>query len=45
MAMTRVFHRELMRGPRAQGAAIALFVGLLLILTVSIWQGLGTLAL
>ncbi len=43
--MTRVFHRDLMRGHKAQKAAIALFVGLLLVLTVSLWQGLGTLAI
>lgn len=43
--MMRVFHRELMRGPLAQRAAILLFVALLLALTVSVWQGLGTLSL
>jgi hypothetical protein len=43
--MTRVFHRELTRGSLVQGAAIALFIGLVLVLTVSVWQGLGTLAL
>lgn len=42
--MMRVFHRELMRGHIAQGAAIVLFLGLLLVLTVSVWQGLGMLA-
>lgn len=41
--MTRVFHRELMRGHKAQNSAIALFVGLLLVLTVSLWHGLRTL--
>ena len=41
--MMRVFHRELMRGPLAQNAAILLFLGLLLVLTISVWQGLGSL--
>lgn len=42
--MMRVFHRELMRGPTAQSAAIVLFLALLLVLTISVWQGLGMLA-
>jgi hypothetical protein len=42
--MMRVFHRELMRGPFAQNAAIFLFLALLLVLTISVWQGLGSLA-
>lgn len=32
-----------MRGHIAQGAAIVLFWGLLMVLTVSVWHGLGTL--
>jgi hypothetical protein len=43
-AMTRVFHRDLMRGRVVQNAAIALFLGLLLILTASVWHGIGSLA-
>ena len=42
-AMMRVFHRELMRGPVVQNAAIALFLGLLTILTASVWLGIGAL--
>ncbi len=42
--MMRVFHRELMRGQAVQNAAIALFLALLLVLTLSVWHGLGTLA-
>ena len=42
--MMRIFHRELMRGPLAQNAAILLFLGLLLVLTLSVWHGLGTLS-
>ncbi len=42
--MMRVFHRELMRGHLEQNAAIVLFLALLLVLTVSVWQGLGSLA-
>ena len=44
MGMMRVFHRELMRGPLAQNAAILLFLGLLVVLTISVWSGLGSLA-
>jgi hypothetical protein len=33
-----------MRGPKVQGAAILLFLGLLVILSVSVWHGFGTLA-
>lgn len=42
--MTRVFHRDLMRGRRAQTAAIVLFFGLIVVLTASVWHGLGSLA-
>jgi hypothetical protein len=42
--MMRVFHRQMMRGHTVQNAAIALFLGLLLVLTISVWHGLGTLA-
>ena len=42
--MMRVFHRQLMRGPVVQNAAIALFLGLVLILTASVWLGIGALA-
>ncbi|HLK49493.1 MAG TPA: hypothetical protein VKT49_15230 [Bryobacteraceae bacterium] len=42
--MMRVFHRKLARGPFAQNAAIALFLALIVVLTVSVWQGLGALA-
>jgi len=38
----RVFHRELMRGHFEQNAAIVLFLAL--VLTVSVWHGLGSLA-
>jgi hypothetical protein len=41
--MMRVLHRNLKRGPIAQGAAIVLLWGLLMVLTVSVWHGLGTL--
>lgn len=41
--MMRVLHRDLMRGPIAEGAAIVLFWGLLTVLTVAVWHGLGTL--
>jgi hypothetical protein len=41
--MRRVFHRELMRGHVAQRAAILLFLVLLAVLAVSVWQGVGTL--
>ena len=41
--MRRVFHRDLMRGHTVQRAAILLFLGLLLVLTLSVWQGFGTL--
>ena len=43
-AMMRVFHRELMRGHVVQNAAIALFLGLLAILTASVLDGIGSLA-
>ena len=42
--LIRVFHRDLMRGRVAQSAAIVLFWGLLVVLTASVWHGLGTLA-
>jgi hypothetical protein len=42
--MMRVFHRDLMRGHFAQNVAILLFLGLLLVLTISVWHGLGSLA-
>ncbi len=41
--MMRVFHRDLMRGHFAQSAAIVLFLALLVVLTASVWHGLGTL--
>jgi hypothetical protein len=41
--MMRVLHRNLMRGHIAERAAIVLFWGLLMVLTVSVWHGLGTL--
>jgi hypothetical protein len=44
LVMKRVLHKELMRGPKIQGAAILLFLGLLVILSVSVWHGFGTLA-
>lgn len=37
--MKRIFHRELMRGPVAQRAAIALWVGLIAVLFASVLHG------
>jgi hypothetical protein len=41
--MTRLIHRELMRGHLVQGAAILLMVGLLVCLAVSLIAGVRTL--
>ena len=42
--MMRVLHKDLMRGHVAQRAAILLFLGLVVVLMVSVWHGFGTLA-
>jgi hypothetical protein len=41
--MRRVFHKDLMRGRVAQRAAILLFLGLLMVLAVSVLHGVHTL--
>ncbi len=42
--MRRIFQPDLMRGPVAQRAAILLILGLLLVLAVSVVQGVRHLA-
>ena len=41
--MRRVIHRDLMRGHKAQRAAILLLMGLLLVLAVSVIHGISLL--
>ena len=39
--MKRVLHPHLKRGHVAEGAAMVLFVGLLMVLAVAVFQGVG----
>jgi hypothetical protein len=41
--MRRLLHQDLMRGQKAQRAAIILLMGLLLVLVVALFHGVGLL--